>query len=148
MAVYGNFILGRATGSSALARYSGTSCLSYHELLSQRGISGRQIEHIYTTTQGEHPAVGLLTASNRDTWSKVRSGIVLMSYVYVVTEYRTTTRSLPMQRTLLFFVTSIPLRLFCALTPNQHQILLRTAGFYGTALYRIYHRPRPLPRLN
>ncbi|OSX64457.1 hypothetical protein POSPLADRAFT_1055072 [Postia placenta MAD-698-R-SB12] len=30
----------------------------------------RQIEHIYTTTQDEHPAVGLLTASNRDTWSK------------------------------------------------------------------------------
>jgi len=32
--------------------------------------SSRQIQHIYDNTVREYPAVGVLTASNRDVWAK------------------------------------------------------------------------------
>ena len=34
--------------------------------------TSRQIQHIYDNTTHEYPGVGVLTASNRDVWAKVR----------------------------------------------------------------------------
>jgi hypothetical protein len=38
----------------------------------------RQIQHIYDNTLEEYPGVGILTASNRDVWSKVST--IRLSY--------------------------------------------------------------------
>lgn len=46
----------------------------------------RQIQHIYDNTLEEYPGVGVLTASNRDVWSKVRAQSSFPIHVHVSRE--------------------------------------------------------------
>ena len=47
----------------------------------------RQIQHIYENTLKEYPGVGVLTASNRDVWSKVSTIRLSYSREYSITRF-------------------------------------------------------------
>jgi len=58
-------------------------CISFDRFQIET-ISTRQLEHVYNNTLHDYPGVGVLTASNRDVWSKVCENIYSLFLVNIV----------------------------------------------------------------